>query len=48
MHAPHSLINPKFVFALPLRSDKHLIPVLHKTVGQIGYHPLRAALFQAV
>ena len=48
MHAPHSLINPKFILALPLRSDKHLIAVLHKAVGQIGNHPLRAALFQTI
>ena len=48
MYAPDTLIRLKLILAVPLRGDQDFIAARRKPVRQIGDHPLRAALFQAV
>ena len=48
MYAPDTLIRLKLILTVPLRSDQDFIAIRRKLVRQIGYHPLRAALLQAI
>ena len=48
MDSCNTLINTKFIFRIPFRSDIDLVTLSRKLVGQIGNNPLSPALFQAV